>query len=951
MATKAQLELFTKLASNEKNTRLMAAERLLDSISNEAELEYALNRLTKGISSGRESARLGFSVALTELLLREEKITAAQILDLIEKHNTPRGNLKGQEEREYFFGMLFGLQSVVLAKVLERKSCTYEDCKRVIDLLVQLSQKRNWLRETCFYVLCAIVEQVPNFDFGTKVVEAMNELLQNVNISKTPDGVALYLALQKLPSNFTTIPIPNAGWTPEHPLHKSNLATLSKVMRQSDTEEHAQTGVWSKKLHLAWTYILAVFDDTSAAPKDIASFDDLWKVVIDEGMFSLTSSLERKFWGFRITELAMNTANTDKINILFSKNFMRCFINHLSAEDRYLHRAAKRLATKIEKVVQKHPNLAFPIVSHLMGVNGSPNFDRLTNNKLVEHILPLADEDGMNSILDLLIGFIKEIPKDEEMDEKAFEIRCQRAADTVLGILRNNKSMKHPTWIKKVLHIFAVYGYFVTDGLKVSNESIHNMFIGRLMSALGYLSSLRTAKDQPDEITAVNWPSVVLTDLLSTEKTKKYDLFFKLDESLIEVKNNALGILHKIDKKLKKSKTDQQQLQAFSFLYSLVLLQVYAGDADSVSVLEDLDVCYQRVFSKSSKRHSHADEPTVPEILTEVMLSFLSRSSALLRKLVDLLFSSFAQDMNEKSIQLICDVLLSRESAKNTDGVFENVDEDQDEDDFEDEDQFSNESQDEQESDWEMVSADDASADEELEAKLDALMQEANAKANEDESSEEELMNDEEMLALDEKIADVFRERKKASNKNQRKQALETVQQMVVFKTKVLDLVDLYMKTQTTNPLCLQFLLPLTQMMQKTKFKVLEEKGQSILRNRLTRLHFENCKLDSNVLITLLEQIHNVCSKKASLAASASSISQLLMKLFADDATALERGIEVYADTFKKWIQNPQKNQLNASIFHEFVNWGVQQRTKAKQNSTKSTVSQEAPSKTEEQGH
>ena len=70
------MELYGELASNEEVHRRKAAEELVRKIvegkkSEEAEkgteLSYALNRLIKGLGSGRESARLGFSVALTEV--------------------------------------------------------------------------------------------------------------------------------------------------------------------------------------------------------------------------------------------------------------------------------------------------------------------------------------------------------------------------------------------------------------------------------------------------------------------------------------------------------------------------------------------------------------------------------------------------------------------------------------------------------------------------------------------------------------------------------------------------------------------------------------------------------------------------------------------------------------------------------------------------------------------
>jgi DNA polymerase phi len=70
------MELYRELASNEEAKRFKAAEELVAKIVNGeehgnaekgAEVPYALNRLIKGLSSGRESARLGFSIALTEV--------------------------------------------------------------------------------------------------------------------------------------------------------------------------------------------------------------------------------------------------------------------------------------------------------------------------------------------------------------------------------------------------------------------------------------------------------------------------------------------------------------------------------------------------------------------------------------------------------------------------------------------------------------------------------------------------------------------------------------------------------------------------------------------------------------------------------------------------------------------------------------------------------------------
>lgn len=75
------MELYEQLASNDEKKRITAAEQLVKKIvavrengtsEKGVDFEYALNRLVKGLSSGRESARLGFSIALTEVEILQE---------------------------------------------------------------------------------------------------------------------------------------------------------------------------------------------------------------------------------------------------------------------------------------------------------------------------------------------------------------------------------------------------------------------------------------------------------------------------------------------------------------------------------------------------------------------------------------------------------------------------------------------------------------------------------------------------------------------------------------------------------------------------------------------------------------------------------------------------------------------------------------------------------------
>lgn len=65
------------------------------------------------------------------------------------------------------------------------------------------------------------------------------------------------------------------------------------------------------------------------------------------------SSPERKYWGFQIFQKALPRVSEDEMPMLFTKNFMRSWINHLSNKDRYLYKVAKQVVSGIHVLKQR----------------------------------------------------------------------------------------------------------------------------------------------------------------------------------------------------------------------------------------------------------------------------------------------------------------------------------------------------------------------------------------------------------------------------------------------------------------------------------------------------------------------------------------------------------------------------------------------------------------------
>jgi hypothetical protein len=80
---KMSLSLYKPLGDNDEATRLNTAKQLSSELStllagertekSKSDVDYALKRLTKGIASGRDSARPGFAVVLTEVTISSSR--------------------------------------------------------------------------------------------------------------------------------------------------------------------------------------------------------------------------------------------------------------------------------------------------------------------------------------------------------------------------------------------------------------------------------------------------------------------------------------------------------------------------------------------------------------------------------------------------------------------------------------------------------------------------------------------------------------------------------------------------------------------------------------------------------------------------------------------------------------------------------------------------------------
>ena len=75
------------------------------------------------------------------------------------------------------------------------------------------------------------------------------------------------------------------------------------------------------------------------------------------------------------------------------------------------------------------------------------------------------------------------------------------------------------------------------------------------------------------------------------------------------------------------------------------MFQLYNGEPEATTILEDLNLCYDKFI----QHKEGADGAS--EVLIEVLLSFISRPSVLLRKTAEQIFGTFASEISSGGLQ------------------------------------------------------------------------------------------------------------------------------------------------------------------------------------------------------------------------------------------------------------------------------------------------------------
>ncbi|KAI0340127.1 hypothetical protein BDW22DRAFT_1486396 [Trametopsis cervina] len=973
--------------------------------SNAQDVSYSIRRLVRGLASPRESSRLGFAVALTELLSRLTSITCAQIVALVLDSSLSHGSMSGQEERDVLFARLFGLTAVIRSGLLVRTTplspsprspaqqpaATLASFQALFDGLAALGARKAYLREGASWALGLAVDALGAADVPWKQEAAdwTVSALYDAEDARawTPEKVALTVRLQRA--------FPKRKWretlapTFKHAplLHTSNYAALARIMKDLGTEEDDEDeagaskkgGQWKAQVHYVWDLLLdEVLSPSNAAQ---ASFPEFFRILVDESLFSAASSPERKSWGFQIFRKALPRVREEDVPMLFTKNFMRSWINHLSNSGRYLHKAAKLVANDIQAAVKQDPAVGLTLVLQLTGSHGSEQFDRLTKTKTVETILTSMTADGIRRYVEYLL----ERANDEQPTKDVQALNARRAwiVDQLAALVRNGAVPRDDAWVETVLDWLVVHGLFavkkksekssfvaIRDGASpVFSDELRKACRERLLSSLAELTTHASQVKIDGKIAKTTvvasdgefWVTKVLATIEKLEGDTKHVTLLSAtdDEDEIALRSRARELI----KRLKDVTSERREAaRGAQLLLSATLVHLYCTDDnnddgdEAGNDSEALEACIDaasRMFpvepetqkkgsAKKGKDKAIAgatdesdDAPAPVDVLVDTVIGFLERATAYMRAVANQAFALLSGSVQESTVDLILAQIVSKspeELAENEDD--EDEDEDGDNEDADEDGEDNDDSEEEDDDDDDEVIEDDEELDDEDDPELRRKIEEAlqvngihAATGDSDDESDEELMDDEQMMAIDEQLAAVFRAR---ADEKRLGKGVDAQREATHYKNRVLDLLDTFIRKQPTSPLVPRVILPLSELVVNagSDEKQLADKATGILRSRIGKAKEVPSDADTTQAGEALRELHSRARRafSADIVATLSQCSLYLSRVLASSEP--EAVVDAYRESLVDFISR-KASRLHTSFFLDFIRrqgsiaWGL----------------------------
>ncbi|KAL4581071.1 hypothetical protein LXL04_017279 [Taraxacum kok-saghyz] len=828
-------------------------------------LRYAVRRLIRGVSSSRECARQGFALGLTMLVGAVSDIALDSLLKLIIDLLEVSSSMKGQEIKDCLLGRLFAYGALARSGRLIQETNSINEFTGAV---ITLATKKRYLQEPAVVVILQLIEKLPVEVVLKQVLEApgLHEWFEGATEAGNPDALLLALKLREKISDDNKsfgklLPVPYSSSTM---FSSEHLSILSNCLKESTFCQPRVHGVWPVLVNILLPDVVPEISTdpstnstkkhkknrkSSSHDEDVQkNLQNFWSVIIEGSL--LLSSHDRKHLVFDVILLVLPRLPVSCIPIVLSYKIVQCLVDVLSTKDSWLYKCAQHFLEKLSDWVTNDDNRRVSVTMSLQK-HSNGKFDNITRTKTVKDLISgfITESGCMLFIQNLIDMFLDIHPASEEpsdqsqttdenseigsIEEKEVTLTSDFlkswVVDSIPSVLKHSKLDNEAKFRvqKEILKFLAVQGLFSSSlGTEVTSFELGEKF--RWPKAATSSSLCRVCIEQLQLLLANAQKGegnhAVASGLEANDLGSYFMRFLgvlrnipsvSLFRSLSDDDEKAFKKLQAMETRLSREErncgmsADANRLHALRYLLIQLLLQILMRPGEFFEAASETIICCKKFFPSPDLLNSSGEDedkddddeeaPELMDVFVDTLLSLLPQSSAPMRSAIEQVFKYYSDDVTDDGLLRMLKVIKKDlKPARRQEPDIHNSDSDSDDDDLLDIQEAEEEEEEDEDSDEAETAGKDGSQSEDSEGVVTVGKDDSG-------SDSDGGMDDEAMFRMDSYLAQIFKEKRNQAGG-------ETAHsQLVLFKLRVLSLLEIYLHENQGKPQVLKVFSNLLQ--------------------------------------------------------------------------------------------------------------------------------------------
>lgn len=627
------MKIFYDLADDEKKCteaiRLLVNE--LKSSESDSSLTYCWKRLVKGMPSNRKNARLGFAVALSEVLQCFPMLSSEEVYGVCKETNLPSGHISSKETRDLYTGFSFCVSSLHKSGRL----VNHEFCLQVLKDFIPIVFKENLtIKDVLFRVLIDILDDIESNNL-TDIVKLFDEELKKGWKECTPERLALVSYFEKKDGSLVSRILKN-HWNYSHIHHPQNYEKIALVLQSIFCEEYLKPQL---------TVILDCCTSSSFFKSKKAY----------KNFFNVLESGENKNTVVLIMAHFISAINESKLETFVSKlasEFLKkCYLS----SPKCVHHLTKCLIERVAQIKTSEVKLLL-VKSMLLYC---PSRNSCLFRVLDSHFNNVAPEENEQYISLLQNSII------EPTETEKIKIYTEFRNDCLSWALQVTKTSASKEVFELTKFLF-IYSYFEVKGeckefpqVKIPNPPLSletiSFFKTKFSSCLKVLttnSANKTSKQKGLAEDGRYWVYHLMSCSLLLVTNEKFPMI--CDVTMYSEWTNLWSIIDEIEAKPLDSRSCEDWAFELLFLHCGIL---FFDEQELIKViLNDAHQCYGK--------HKNDNSNDWKVVFIDLLISILSYESLMLRNMACECFHLICKDINKEVVNIIMSALESSDKEE-----------------------------------------------------------------------------------------------------------------------------------------------------------------------------------------------------------------------------------------------------------------------------------------------